>query len=53
MSASVHAGIHPLWVDPPWADTHPWACSDTQWPVHAGIDIATAADGTHSTGILV
>ena len=25
MSASVHAGIHPPWQTPPWADTHPRA----------------------------
>ena len=35
MSASVHAGIHP---PPPR-------------PVHAGTDIAPAADGTHPTGM--
>ena len=56
----------PPWADTPWADTHqgdtPWAdpradtpllsaCWDTQCPVHAGIDMATAADGTHPTGM--
>ena len=40
VSASVHAGIH----NPP-GQTHPLC------PVHAGIDSATAADGTHPTGM--
>ena len=37
---AVHAGIHP-----------PSACWDTHCPVHAGIDMTTAADGTHPTGM--
>ena len=41
---SVHAGIHT-----PRTDTPPWA--DTPCPVHAGIDMATAADSTHPTGM--
>ena len=40
VSASVHAGIHT-----PAGQTHP------PFPVHAGIDSATAADGTHPTGM--
>ena len=47
VSASVHGVIHPPGrhprVDTPQADT--------PRPVHAGIDIATAADGTHPTGM--
>ena len=38
VSAPVHAGIHPPGRHPP--------C-----PVHAGIDMATAADGTHPAGM--
>ena len=58
-SASVHAGIHPapgrhpLGRHPP-RHTHPLpsACWDTPpCPLHAGIDMATAADGTHPTGM--
>ena len=50
VSAPVHAGIHPLGQTPPAEqalplDTHP-PC-----PVHAGIHMATAADGTHPTGM--
>ena len=45
--------------DTPWADTSkannplPSACWDTHppCPVHVGIDMATAADGTHPTGM--
>ena len=60
-SCPVHAGIRPsaqcmLGYTPlPSAcwDTHippPSACWDTP-PVHAGIDMATATDGTHLTGM--
>ena len=46
VSASVHSGIHP-------GQTPPWA--DNPCPVHAGIHsaqcMATAADGTHPTGM--
>ena len=36
----------------PWAETPlPSACWDTQCPVHAGIDMASAADGTHPIGM--
>ena len=31
--------------------TVPSACWDTQCPLRAGIDMATAADGTHPTGM--
>ena len=54
VSASVHAGISP----PPWADTPekdtPLANTSRQTipcPVHAGIDMATAADRMHPTGM--
>ena len=43
---------------PPRGQTHlpgrhplPSACWDTQCPVHAGIDMATAAEGMHHTGM--
>ena len=43
---------------PPWADTprqteHPprQTPQDTQCPVHAGIDMATATDGMHPSGM--
>ena len=42
-----HLGRHPL-------DRHPWADAPGQTPpspVHADIDMATAADGTHPTGM--
>ena len=42
MSASVHAGMHPQAGTPQ---------TDTPRPVHAGIDMAAAADGTHPTGM--
>ena len=44
VSASVHAGIHPPGSHPPLG-RHP-PC-----PVNAGIDMATAADGTDPTGM--
>ena len=54
-------GRHPLGQIPPWEDTPgqssawedtPWeTCWDTQCPVHAGINMATAVDGTHPTGM--
>ena len=50
-------GRHPPWADTPWADPprqttpRPSACWDTQCPVHAGIDMATAVGGTHPTGM--
>ena len=54
----VHAGIHPPPGKHAWADTSlcrhtplPSACWDTQCPVHAGIDMATSADGMHPTGM--
>ena len=47
VSASVHAGIHTPRANTPL----PSACWDTQCPVHAGIDMATAVDGTHPTGM--
>ena len=57
-SASVHAGIHPLgqtapWADPPDRHPLPSACWDTHppYPVHSGIDMATAADVMHPTGM--
>ena len=60
VSASVHAGIHtPIpgqtspWADTPQADTLPGKTPPGRHPlpVHAGIDMATAADGTHPTGM--
>ena len=48
VSASVHAKIHtPLGKHPPPRPVH----AGIQCPVHAGIDMATAADGTHPTGM--
>ena len=59
---AVHAGIHPPGQTPP-GQTPPWQCMlgyipplpsvcwDAQCPVHAGIDMATAADGRHPTGM--
>ena len=44
VSASVHAGTHPLWADTrPRPDTPPWPDTRQQ--------TATAADGTHPTGM--
>ena len=43
VSAPVHVGIHTPGQTPPWVDT---PC-----PVHAGIYMATAADGLHPTGM--
>ena len=53
MSASVHAGIHTHTPGQTPPDRHtPAQCYwDTQCPVHAGIDMATAADGMHPTGM--
>ena len=44
---------HSLGIHTPRANTPrlPGACWNTQCPVHAGIDMATAADGTHPTGM--
>ena len=41
------------WVDTPQADTLPGKTPPGRHPlpVHAGIDMATAADGTHPTGM--
>ena len=61
VSASVHAGIYPAPQErhprqtPPRRDTpdrHP-PPEQTPYPhpVHTGIDMATAADGTHPTGM--
>ena len=65
--AGIHTppGQTPPWEDTPRADTpSPSACWDTNTPlpsacwdthppcsVHAGIDMATGADGTHPTGM--
>ena len=49
--ADVPMSNYPVGQKYPWTDgpsTSAW--SDTQCPVHAGIDMATAADGTHPTG---
>ena len=57
VSAPVHAGIHPLGRHPPaqcmLGYTPPAQCilEYTPRPVHAGIHMATAADGTHPTGM--
>ena len=44
-------GRPPQVETPSWADTPGSAYWDTQCPVHAGIDMATAADGTHPAGM--
>ena len=47
-------GQTPPWADTPWADTLPGQIPPGQTPplpVHTGINIATAADGTHPTGM--
>ena len=53
MSASMHAGIHPLGRHP--LGSHPPAQCMLGYThpcrVHAGIDMATAVDGTHPTGM--
>ena len=64
MSAPVHTGIHPLGrhplgrhpplADTPLGQTTPAQCMlgyTPPCPVHAGIDMATAADVTHPTGM--
>ena len=56
VSVSVHAGIPPPTPTPPGQlGRHPpWQTPPGQTPlcsVHAGIDMATAADGTHPTGM--